>query len=157
MSALENIQVCFLDDRDPVRQGQERWKVRPIRKVGRVYEIQINGVWCDAAAGDREFKRGWEVKGYAVSQYGTVHRDYRRTASNDYGYGLDSNAGIETPLSIKACAVLGVHWPVEPDEVKRAYRRLVKEAHPDVGGDQERFRQIQEAYEALKEVLEVAV
>lgn len=38
--------------------------------------------------------------------------------------------------------------PVE-DQIKRAYRRQAKRAHPDVGGDAAVFRKVQEAYEKL--------
>ena len=36
-------------------------------------------------------------------------------------------------------------------EVKKAYRRLAKENHPDLGGDEKRMKLINEAYEFLKE------
>ena len=150
MSFLEKVEVCFLDDRDPARQDVDRWKVRPIRKINGEYEIQVNGTWCIACYGSQSFVESWETKGYGTTTYGTIHKDWRRTASDQYGASR-FRATAETPLTIKACAVLGVHWPVEPDEVKRKYRQLVKTAHPDVGGNAERFHQIQEAYELLIE------
>lgn len=45
-----------------------------------------------------------------------------------------------------AFAELGVPADADPDEVKRAYRRRVKETHPDRGGDEAAFRRVQEAY-----------
>lgn len=36
------------------------------------------------------------------------------------------------------------------DQVRAAYRRLVRTVHPDVGGNPEDFHQVQAAYEALK-------
>lgn len=48
-------------------------------------------------------------------------------------------------------SILGVDRSADQDEIKRAYRTLVKKHHPDQGGDAERFKQINEAYETLKD------
>lgn len=44
---------------------------------------------------------------------------------------------------------LGVSKTSTQDEIKDAYRKLMKETHPDVGGDQEKAKDINEAYEIL--------
>jgi len=44
---------------------------------------------------------------------------------------------------------LGVGRSATADEVKRAYRTLVKEHHPDRDGDPDRFREIQQAYDQI--------
>jgi len=44
---------------------------------------------------------------------------------------------------------LDVKPDASADEIKRAYRKLVKAHHPDVGGDEEKFKQINAAYAAL--------
>ena len=50
--------------------------------------------------------------------------------------------------------VLGVSKTATDAEVKQAYRKLVKEQHPDLHPDDDnaeaRFREINEAYEILK-------
>ena len=51
-------------------------------------------------------------------------------------------------------SVLGVRRDAAPDEIKRAYRRLARELHPDVNPDpqtQERFKEITQAYEVLSD------
>jgi molecular chaperone DnaJ len=50
--------------------------------------------------------------------------------------------------------ILGVGSDAGPDEIKRAYRRLARELHPDVNPDaaaQERFREVSAAYEVLSD------
>ncbi|MEZ5115805.1 MAG: molecular chaperone DnaJ [Candidatus Nanopelagicales bacterium] len=51
-------------------------------------------------------------------------------------------------------AVLGVARDAGPDEIKRAYRKLARELHPDVNPDpvtQERFKEVTAAYEVLSD------
>jgi molecular chaperone DnaJ len=51
-------------------------------------------------------------------------------------------------------AILGVRRDSTPDEIKRAYRRLAREFHPDVNPDpvaQEKFKDINAAYEVLSD------
>jgi molecular chaperone DnaJ len=50
--------------------------------------------------------------------------------------------------------VLGVARDASPEDIKRAYRRLARELHPDVNPDpttQERFKEITAAYEILRD------
>ncbi len=55
------------------------------------------------------------------------------------------------------CETLGLdHWPASHHEIQDAYRTLVKTTHPDRGGDQQRFVQINEAKDRALEALRVA-
>lgn len=50
--------------------------------------------------------------------------------------------------------ILGVPRDATPDQLKKAYRRLAREYHPDVNkeaGAEEKFKQINEAYEILSD------
>jgi molecular chaperone DnaJ len=50
--------------------------------------------------------------------------------------------------------VLGVRRDASPDDIKRAYRKLAREFHPDVNPDptaQEKFKEINAAYEVLSD------
>jgi DnaJ-class molecular chaperone len=44
---------------------------------------------------------------------------------------------------------LGIQDNASPEEIKRAYRRLASQHHPDKGGDTARFQEIQTAYDVL--------
>lgn len=50
--------------------------------------------------------------------------------------------------------VLGLTSPCTAAEVKEAYRRLVKQVHPDAGGTHDAFLELQEAYEQTLEMCE---
>mgnify|MGYP002727819476 FL=1 len=45
--------------------------------------------------------------------------------------------------------VLGVKKDASADEIKKAFRKLAVKYHPDAGGDEQKFKEISEAYETL--------
>ncbi len=46
---------------------------------------------------------------------------------------------------------LGIKKDASADEIKKAFRRLARKHHPDAGGDEEKFKDINEAYEVLSD------
>ena len=60
---------------------------------------------------------------------------------------------ILTPLEQKCIDVLGISMPINIDNIKKAYKKLVKIFHPDVNKDrkeaEKRFKEINEAYKIL--------
>lgn len=49
----------------------------------------------------------------------------------------------------EACEVLGVTPDADAEHVRRAYRRLARQCHPDLGGDASEFHRLQVAAETL--------
>ena len=47
--------------------------------------------------------------------------------------------------------ILGLPKFASTDEIKKAYRKLAMECHPDRGGDEERMKKINVAYQILSE------
>lgn len=46
---------------------------------------------------------------------------------------------------------LGVAKTASPDEIKKAYRKLASQHHPDKGGDKSKFQEVEEAYRTLSD------
>jgi molecular chaperone DnaJ len=58
------------------------------------------------------------------------------------------------PVANDYYGILGVRRDADADEIKKAYRRLARELHPDVNPDpelQERFKEVTRAYEVLSD------
>src|SRR5215475_10578580 len=47
--------------------------------------------------------------------------------------------------------ILGVKKDASADEIKKAFRRAAVQHHPDRGGDEAKFKEVNEAYEVLKD------
>ena len=47
--------------------------------------------------------------------------------------------------------ILGVNNNSTPEQIKKAYRKLASQHHPDKGGDTKRFQEIQKAYDTLSD------
>ncbi|HEY8914229.1 J domain-containing protein [Lacisediminihabitans sp.] len=55
----------------------------------------------------------------------------------------------DSPISATPYEVLGVNSSASEDELRRAYRRLLRESHPDTGGSTARFVAVQLAWERI--------
>lgn len=55
----------------------------------------------------------------------------------------------DSPADATPYEVLGVPATADDDELRRAYRRAARESHPDLGGDAQRFRRVQLAWERI--------
>lgn len=68
------------------------------------------------------------------------------------GMGMDGEDDDSSPSELdnkKLYEVLGVPTTATQDEIKKAFRKLAIQTHPDKGGDPERFKEVNAAYEVL--------
>ena len=71
---------------------------------------------------------------------GSSYQDYRqRSHKSPLGHGRMTLT--------QACALLCVVYPCSAEDVKTAYRKQARRHHPDLGGDEEMMKSINQAYE----------
>jgi DnaJ-domain-containing protein 1 len=73
--------------------------------------------------------------------------DQRASDRNSQSYGR-ANKSSEFSIG-EALLVLGLKRGASLDSIKKSYRRLVKQHHPDLGGSVDQFRKVNEAYQQL--------
>jgi len=84
----------------------------------------------------------WEARGVTGVVKGTAFM----------GGELVTTTRTKTESFDEACATLGVDPEASFEEVKKVYQVKVQFTHPDRGGDPERFKRIQKAFELIEKV-----
>jgi len=64
------------------------------------------------------------------------------------GMGGGRNEPVDNETYYK---LLNLPQSATPDEIRKAYRKLAREHHPDKGGDEHLFKELQEAYDCLSD------
>ena len=85
-------------------------------------------------------------KGYEHGRARDPARDGRRLDRRTFG----ARSSVMAPTA-NYYDVLGVKKDASADEIKKAFRKLARKHHPDAGGDEEKFKEINEAYEVLSD------
>lgn len=62
---------------------------------------------------------------------------------------IEQTTNIQDHDQDDALCILGLSPGASQDEIKRAYRERVRDVHPDQGGSNDEFQQVQQAYETL--------
>jgi len=85
-----------------------------------------------------DFYANWQAKGFeeAFKEFAETLKERFDVDGEDHAY-----------------KVLGLKPGATMSEMKKAHRKLALQNHPDKGGDDDKFREIQEAYEKLKKIM----
>ena len=100
-------------------------------------------------------RRGEQQHGHRAQSAGSEQRRQQRAAGGSGGGrstgGRSNSAGTAASADARsqALALLGLEPGASAAAIKRAYRRLAKSHHPDLGGDAEAFRRLDAAYRSL--------
>lgn len=86
-----------------------------------------------------------------TSRYGTYEgeRGSPEQWSQGFSYVWNNVSTIKVLNGVSPRVILGVSESASPEEIKSAYRRLVKIHHPDKGGNQAMFEKVIVAYTVL--------
>lgn len=77
-------------------------------------------------------------------------RTANHSANPSANQGANQGGASESPRQV-ALRLLGLQGDVSVEAIKRAYRRLAKTHHPDLGGDPAAFQAVEAAYRLLLE------
>ena len=111
-----------------------------------------------------EYNRNWNYfEGLTAEEAAKREAEERRDAdgfgqAKFYGWGVPGD-GNRSRDEMRALEMLEIEGdPDDFEDIKTAYRRLAKESHPDVAGDDpeaaKRFQAVQAAYEVLRKAEE---
>lgn len=140
------LEFLYQDHRDPATR---EWYSRPHRVVKKTKKYvyverrpydsdQRTGSWLDDEAETFRLNRHMlETEGYVLTPIAEVE--------DPLFFTTPYQERATQPLT---CFLrLGLSFPCTVAEVKAAYRRLVKQVHPDQGGNHDEFLKLQVAYE----------
>ncbi len=116
------------------------------RRLGDMSLGELIALWHDCAADQQS-------QAVMTSYLDRVHGDtWRAAAGSGAGSTGGSAAASASPGAMtreEACEILGVEAGASPEEIERAYRRLMLKAHPDHGGSDWLAAKINQAKELL--------
>lgn len=114
---------------------------------------RIAGTCLGALSGGRHFTFG-ALAGYVLGALLDAYFERRAAPADGYREAAAAvrgdDAEAEAAERARLHALFGLEPGASPDELKRAYRRLCRDMHPDrTGGSEESFRALKAAYDRL--------
>jgi hypothetical protein len=150
-TALGMQEFLYRDAWDP---ATKQWNTMPHRVVRRTSKFiyveqqpyspaELSGGWQESEPPTfRLDHQSLEQDGYAFIPAAATLADNEEPLF--FSYDRKNQHPDQLPTCLR---VLSLSWPCTIAEVQEAYRKLVKGAHPDAGGNPEKFLELQAAYE----------
>ena len=144
-----------------IRRLMKGWGVEDFEPIpgedGRSYAVRYlrGGVWTEIRSRLQPTKAHNARQVLQVMQYLKLWGERGiegRAPGGSFVGGLVPTKPARDESFDEACATLGVEPTASMEEVERVWRVKVQFAHPDKGGDAERFKRIQKAYELIARV-----
>ena len=100
-----------------------------------------HGHWSNWSWGSRDSWSG-EREGWTDAEPRDCHSSVARSSGA-------ADSGERQPPDDERYKLLGVEKNASDSDIRKAYRKLARNHHPDKGGDPEKFKEILGAYESL--------
>lgn len=149
----------------PDGDGHSITRHRIVKKTATRLFVELDGEWVDEN-GIPEWQRrslqDWEqfcIRTFILDRgefeaTGKAHRRsrYAFDCYTDFYRSIDlylaeQQSGRRRGLPEEVRTMFELAEDATSDDLKKAYKRRIKECHPDLGGDPEEFKQIRQAYE----------
>lgn len=139
------------------RWGVREWDCRPMRELDKRWHYP-----ADPATVTVKYVRRGETVELSMAKHPYYHQNLRILYMALEAMRLNELRGLDEVLRdayLQLAApqtkrdpweVLGLRPDADPETVDAVYRSLAKRKHPDAGGSVEAFKELQEAYEAVK-------
>lgn len=116
--------------------------------------IKITAAWIVVQREDTTFnltrrKMESEGKQYHTRVHEYFYAEKPAPESKDWNWaGSVSAWAMPNLFPVESLTILGLSLPCTRADVRRAYKRLAKKAHPDLGGSQQAFIKLKEAHDS---------
>ncbi len=118
----------------------EKWVAHRIIKRSRYYCFVARWEWS---------RQTIKLPRLELEQKGSVwHRVSRERYYSEEGKAKFDQEHVVVYSVPECLKTFGLDWTATADDVKRAYRRIALRCHPDKGGSNDAFRQLQAHYDA---------
>ena len=152
LTVAEICWLCVVFDYSPgwaYHQGKEQYPELTYREIRSSF-TQNQSEWL------KYFHSRWQFSTSTESRQeaGRQQQNYQRQKGDRHNSDSSSTQGNSGSQRYQSYLdILRINYPFSRQELKRAYRKIALETHPDTGGTTEAFRKVHTAFEVLSATL----